>query len=91
MGITWGLHLNLKNIIASKGQSETLSEVLGYSHLLELHVVEGLLPDHVELPHVLDLALHLVHMTWMGRGCHTETFFLEPPIMVKIGGVGGGW
>ena len=35
--------------------------------------VDNLLPEHVELPHVLDLAVHLVQlMTWMGRGGHTE-------------------
>ena len=39
---------------------------------------EDLLPDHVELIHVLDLAVHLVQlMTWMGRGGHTETFSLS--------------
>ena len=33
------------------------------------------LPEHVELPHVLDLTVHLVQLTtWMGRGGHTETF-----------------
>ena len=41
-------------------------------------MVDNLLPDHVELPHVLDLAVHLVQlMTWMGRGGHTETFSLS--------------
>ena len=36
-------------------------------------MVDNLLPDHVGLPHVLDLAVHLVQlMTWMGRGGHTE-------------------
>ena len=40
-------------------------------------MVENLLPDHVGLPHVLDLAVHLVQlMTWMGRGGHFETFSL---------------
>ena len=29
-------------------------------------MVDNLLPDHVDLPHVLDLAVHL--STWMGRG-----------------------
>ena len=37
-------------------------------------MVDNLLPEHVELLHVLDLAVHLVQlMTWMGRGGHTET------------------
>ena len=40
-------------------------------------VADYLLPEHVELPHVLDLAVHLVQLTtWMGRGGHTETFSL---------------
>ena len=31
-------------------------------------VVDNLLHEHVELPHVLDLTVHLVHLTtWMGR------------------------
>ena len=41
-----------------------LLEVLGYSHLT----------DHVGLSHGLDLAVHLVHPDWMGRGDHSETF-----------------
>ena len=35
----------------------------------KLWVVDNILPEHVELPHVLDLAVHLVQMmTCMGRG-----------------------
>ena len=42
-----------------------------------LWVVDNPLSDHVGLPHVLDLAVHLVQlMTWMGRGSQTETFSL---------------
>ena len=38
-------------------------------------MVDNLLPEHVELPQVLDLIVHLVQLTtWMGRGGHTETF-----------------
>ena len=34
-----------------------------------------LLLDHVELPHVLDLGVHLVHIIgWMGKGDHPKTF-----------------
>ena len=34
-----------------------------------LWVFDVLLPDHAGLPHVLDLTVHLVHLsTWMGRG-----------------------
>ena len=57
-------------------------------------MVDNLHPDHVELPHVLDLAVHLVQlMTWMGRGGHTETFSLEHSFMVKSyqWGGWGGW
>ena len=36
-------------------------------------MVDNLLPEHVELPHVLDLAVQLVQLTtWMGRGGYTE-------------------
>ena len=36
-------------------------------------VVHILLPDHVGLRHVLDLAVLLVPLqTWVGRGGHTE-------------------
>ena len=46
--------------------------------VLEVLGVDNLLPEHVELPHVLDLAVHLVQLTtWMGRGVHTETFSLS--------------
>ena len=41
-------------------------------------MVDNLLPDHVELPHVLDLAVHLLQLiTRMGRRGHTETFSLD--------------
>ena len=29
-------------------------------------MVEDLLPDHVELLHVLNFAAHLVYLTWIG-------------------------
>ena len=56
---------------------------------------DNLLHEHVELPHVLDLAVHLVHLTtWMGRGGHPDTFFLKLSFMLKSYGwgvwVGGG-
>ncbi len=63
-------------------------------------MVDNILPEHVELLHVLDLAVHLDQLTtWMGRGGYTETFFpsttfsLEHSFMVKRywwGGVGWG-
>ena len=53
-------------------------------------MVDNLLPDLVGLPHVLDLAVHLVQqMTWMGRGGETMRLFpfrtlsLEHSFMVK--------
>ena len=37
-------------------------------------VVDNLIPDHVELTHVLDLAVHLVIIvSWMGKGDHSKT------------------
>ena len=60
-------------------------------------MVDNLLPEHVELLHVLDLAVHLVQLTtWMGRGGHTETFsfsalfpYSTPSWLKVIGGWGG--
>ena len=54
-------------------------------------MVDNLLPEHVELPHVLDLAVYLIHLTtWMVWGGHTETFSLEHSFMAKSYGWGGG-
>ena len=37
-------------------------------------MVDNLLHEHVELPHALDIAVHLVPLqTWVGREGHTET------------------
>ena len=48
-----------------------------------LWVVDNLLTEHVELPHVLDLAVHLVQLTtWMD-----STFSLEHSFMVKSCGL----
>ena len=53
-------------------------------------MVVNLLPEHVELPSVLDLTVLLIQLTtWMGRGGYNETFFpfntssLEYSFMVK--------
>ena len=63
---------------------------MGY--LTKFLVVDNLLFDHVGLPHVLDLAVHLVHLsTWIGLGGHPETFSLEHSFMVKSCGWGGWW
>ena len=49
-------------------------------------MVDNVLPECVELPHVLDLAVHLDHLTtWMGRGGHTETFSLSAFFGFRIG------
>ena len=40
--------------------------VLGYSHFYKLWVVDNILPEHVELPHVLDLAGG--GLDWFGVG-----------------------
>ena len=48
-------------------------------------MVDNLLPDLVELPHVLDLTVHL--STWMGRGGSYWDFF---PFWTFWGGMGGG-
>ena len=46
-------------------------------------MVDNLLPEHVELPNVLDLAVHLVQlMTWMGREVHF-TSSLEHSFILK--------
>ena len=43
--------------------------------LLQVMGGYNLLPEHVELPHVLDLAVHLVQLTtWMGRGVILRLF-----------------
>ena len=40
-----------------------------------LRVVDNLLLDHVELPHVLDLTVHLVNLVrWMVKEDHYKTF-----------------
>ena len=40
-------------------------------------LVDNLLLDHVGLPHVLDLAVHLVNFFgWIGQGDHSETLLL---------------
>ena len=50
-------------------------------------MVDNLLPDHVGLPHVLDLVVHLVQlMTWMVRGVILRLFpfdvFVPKPLHV---------
>ena len=65
-----------------------------------LWVVDNLLLDHVGLPQVVIVAVHLViFFCWMGRGDHPETFLLKalcchiPPSWLKVGGGvwGGGY
>ena len=52
--------------------------------------------EHVELPHVLDLAVHLVNFfSWMSQGGHSEPLLLlalfyqsTPSCLKVVGGVG---
>ena len=59
---------------------------------------DKLLMDHVGLPLVLILAVHLVTFwCFMGLGDHTKTFLLKalcsqpPPSALKVMCGGGGW
>ena len=62
-------------------------------------MIDKLLLEHVGLPHVLDLAVHLVNFFgWMSQGGHSEQllffalFYQSTPSCLKvIGWVGGGW
>ena len=42
---------------------ELLTSLRPIKNEIKLLVVDILLPDHVGLPHVLDLAVHLVHLS----------------------------
>ena len=61
-------------------------------------MIDKLLLEHVGLPHVLDLAFHLViFFGWMSQGGHSEPllllalFYQSTPSCLKVGGgvVGG--
>ena len=53
------------------------TRLLGYSHFKKLFVLDDLLLDHVRLPHVLVLVVHLGHFIgWVGRRDHFKTFLL---------------
>ena len=61
-----------------------------------LLVVDNLLLEHVGLPQVVIVAVHLViFFCWMGLGDHPETFLLKalccqsPPSWLKV--MGGWW
>ena len=48
---------------------------LDLGHLISSQVLDKVLLDHVGLPHVLVLAVHLVNLLgWMGKGDHSKTF-----------------
>ena len=50
-----------------------LISTLSYSHSKNLYVVDNFLLDHVGLPHVLVLTVHLVNLLgWMGKGDHSR-------------------
>ena len=58
-----------------KKYKETSSGLV-YTHSLRLWVVDKLLLNHIELPCVLDLIVHLVNLVgWMVIGDHSKTFF----------------
>ena len=49
-------------------------------------VVDILLPDHVGLPYVLDLAVHLVHLsTWMGLESHKSCDYSVTLVPIGLG------
>ena len=61
--------------------------------------MDNLFHDHVGLPYVVIVAVHLVIFCWMGLGDHPETFLLKAlfcwstPSWLKVMGgwvVGGG-
>ena len=60
-------------------------------------LIDKLLLEHVGLPHVLDLAVHLVNFfCWMSQGGHSEPlsllalFYQSTPSCLKVMGWGGG-
>ena len=65
-----------------------------------LLVVDNLLLEHVGLPQVVIVAVHLVIFCWIGKGDYPKTFLLKAlfsqstPSWLKVGGwwwwVGGG-
>ena len=67
--------------------------------ILKLGLIDKLLLEHVGLPHVLDLAVHLVNFFgWMSQGGHSEPllllalFYQSTPSCLKVrGGVVVGW
>ena len=55
--------------------------------------IDKLLLEHVGLPHILDLAVHLVNfLGWMSQGGHSEPllllalFYQSTPSCLKVGG-----
>ena len=63
-----------------------------------LYVCDKLLLEHVGLPHVLDLAVHLVNFFgWVSQGGHSEPllllalFYQSTPSCLKVMGGWGGW
>ena len=65
---------------------------------LKLGLIDKLLLEHVGLPQVLDLAVHLVNFFgWMSQGGHSEPllllalFYQSTPSCLKVMGGGVGW
>ena len=60
-------------------------------------MIDKRLLEHVGLPHVLDIAVHLVNfLGWMSQGGHSEPllllalFYQSAPSCLKVMGWGGG-
>ena len=65
---------------------------------VKLGLNDKLLLEHVGLPHVLVLAVHLVNFfSWVSQGGHSEQpifsalFYQSTPSCLKVGGGGVGW
>ena len=62
------------------------------NNLFTVMVIDNLLHCHVELPHVLDLAVHLINFFgWMGQGTLLQSalFYQNTPSQLKVIGGGG--
>ena len=67
--------------------------------LQKLGLIDKLLPEHVGLPHLLVLTVHLVNFfSWVSQGGHSEPllffalFYQSTPSCLKVrGGVVVGW
>ena len=59
---------------------------------LKFWVIDNLLLDHVGLPDILAIAVHLVNLFgWINKGDYSKTFLLEHSLIIEIYGWGGGF